>query len=182
MISPAESKRAILSPSPARWRPARVSSRRMDSRTSFLISGCQCRVTPHPGVEPELTHGKVMAKPAVLITNYSKDAFPRILPQIAAGSRPPAADWYASHKAVQPRQGRVGNRARTHADRMVSYPLSPLAGSRPAESSASQCSTVAGSSVLINVIVSIAFGSTGRFGRAGTHSPMRVLRPGSSGG
>jgi hypothetical protein len=35
-----------------------------------------------------------MAKPVALITNFRKDAFPRILGQIAAGPRPPVADWY----------------------------------------------------------------------------------------
>jgi hypothetical protein len=35
-----------------------------------------------------------MARPVALITDYRKDAFPRILDQIAAGPRPPIADWY----------------------------------------------------------------------------------------
>jgi hypothetical protein len=41
----------------------------------------------------ELAKG-VMARPVALITNFRKDAFPRILDQIAAGPRPPVADWY----------------------------------------------------------------------------------------
>ena len=35
-----------------------------------------------------------MARPVALITNFSKHGFPRILAQIAAGPRPPVADWY----------------------------------------------------------------------------------------
>lgn len=35
-----------------------------------------------------------MATSVALITNFSKDVFPRILAQIAAGPQPPVADWY----------------------------------------------------------------------------------------
>ena len=35
-----------------------------------------------------------MARPVALITNFSKNGFPRILAQVAAGPRPPVADWY----------------------------------------------------------------------------------------
>lgn len=35
-----------------------------------------------------------MAAPVALITNFSRDAFPRILDQIAAGPQPAVADWY----------------------------------------------------------------------------------------
>lgn len=35
-----------------------------------------------------------MARPVALITNFSKNAFPRILAQVAAGPQPPVADWY----------------------------------------------------------------------------------------
>ena len=35
-----------------------------------------------------------MARPIALVANFSKTAFPRLLAEIAAGRRPPIADWY----------------------------------------------------------------------------------------